>query len=136
VNTPVEKYVFTLQGAPKKRGHRLMTASLSILNRFRIFFTGRFLGKFSVKWMSTVPPHLAYVAALPCETLMPAKQAVKDKLQCSVATYLRCGGVINNQIKKGLLLSLRVKKKLFKKLQSYKQERDCLVHLCIWPKHC
>jgi len=87
-----------------------MTASLSILNRFRIFFTGRFLGKFSVKWMSTVPPHLAYVAALPCETLMPAKQAVKDKLQGSVATYLRCGGVINNQIKKGLLLSLRVKK--------------------------
>ena len=41
-----------------------------------------------------------------CETLMSAKQAINDKLQGSVATYLRCGGVVNNQIKKGLLLSL------------------------------
>jgi len=41
---------------------------------------------------------------------MSAKQALNDKLQFSVAAYLRCGGVVNNQIKKGLLLSLRVKK--------------------------
>ena len=40
---------------------------------------------------------------------MSAKQAISDKLQGSVATYLRCGGVVNNQIKKDLLLSLRVK---------------------------
>jgi len=33
---------------------------------------------------------------------MPAKQAINDKLQGSVATYLSCGGVVNNQIKKGL----------------------------------
>jgi len=38
-----------------------------------------------------------------------AKQAINDKLQGSVATYLRCGGVVNNHIKKGLLLSLWVK---------------------------
>ena len=29
---------------------------------------------------------------------MSAKQAINDKLQCSVATYLRYGGVVNNQI--------------------------------------
>jgi len=52
-----------------------------------------------------IPPHLVYVATLPCETLMSAKQAINDKLQDSVAVYLRCGGVVNNQIKKGLLLS-------------------------------
>jgi len=40
---------------------------------------------------------------------MSAKQAISDKLQGSVATYLRFGGVVNNQIKKDLLLSLRVK---------------------------
>ena len=40
---------------------------------------------------------------------MLAKQAINDRLQGSVATYLRCGGVVNNQIKKSLLLSLRVK---------------------------
>jgi len=59
--------------------------------------------------MSKIPPHLAHVATLPCETLMSAKQATDDKLQGTVATRLRCGGVVNNQIEKGLLLSLRVK---------------------------
>ena len=54
------------------------------------------------------PPHLAYVATLPCETLMSTKQAINDKLQDSVATYLRCGGVVNNHIKKGFLLSVPV----------------------------
>ena len=35
---------------------------------------------------------------------MSAKQAINDKLQGSVATYfLFCGGIVNNQIKKGLL---------------------------------
>jgi len=37
---------------------------------------------------------------------MSAKQAINDKLQGYVATYLRCGGVVNNQIKEGLLLSV------------------------------
>jgi len=61
---------------------------------------------------------------------MSAKQAINDKLQGSAATYLRCGEVVNNQIKRGLLLSLWVKKylKSVNIWQSYKQERDCLVH--------
>ena len=61
---------------------------------------------------------------------MSAKQAINYKLQGSVATYLRCGGVVNKQIKEGLLLSLRVKN-FFKSMniwQSYKQERGCLMH--------
>jgi len=60
---------------------------------------------------------------------MSAKQAINDELQGSVATYLRCGGVVNNQIKKGLLLS--VSEIFFKSVniwQSYKQERGCLMH--------
>ena len=61
---------------------------------------------------------------------MSPKQAINDKLQGIVATYLRCGGVVNNKIKKGSLLSLRVKKflKSMNIWQSYKQERDCFVH--------
>jgi len=77
-----------------------------ILTDLENFLTGKFLGKFAVKCLLKIPPHLAYVATLPCETLMSAKQAINDKLQGSVATCLRCGGLINNQIKKGLLLSL------------------------------
>jgi len=60
---------------------------------------------------------------------MSAKQAINDKLQGSVAAYLTCDGVVNNQIKKGLLLSVRVQKlKSVNIWQSYKQQRGCLMH--------
>jgi len=68
--------------------------------------TGRFPVKFVVKWILQISPHLAYVATLPCETLMSVKQTINNKLQGSVATYLRYSGVVDTQIKKGLLLSL------------------------------
>jgi len=55
-----------------------------------------------VKWILKIPPHLACCYTIPCrETLMSANQAINDKLQDSVATYLRCSEVVNNQIKKG-----------------------------------
>jgi len=61
---------------------------------------------------------------------MSPKQVSNNKLQGSVPTYLRRGGVVNNQTKKGLLMSLWVKTfwKSVNIWQSYKQERDCLVH--------
>ena len=45
---------------------------------------------------SPVPP-LAYVVTIRCGTSTPAvsKEAINDKLQGIVATYLRCGGVVN-----------------------------------------
>ena len=83
-----------------------MTIILSSLNRFNNFFIGRFLSKFAVKGILEITPHLEYVATLPCETSMSAKQVINDKLQGSVATYVKCDGVVNNRIKKALLLSL------------------------------
>jgi len=80
-----------------------MTTILLNLNRFKKI-TRRFLCEFVVKWILKIPPHLAYVATLPCETLMPAKQAINDKLQGSVATYFNCAEVVNNQISKGLIV--------------------------------
>jgi len=55
---------------------------------------------------------------------MSTKQAINDKLQGSVATYLRCGGVVNNQIKKGLSVGRQPYPPLF--------EEETLpdVHLC------
>ena len=82
-----------------------MTIFLSNLKRLKKVFPGRFLSKYAVKWILKIPPHLAYVATLPCKTLMSAKQATNDKLQGSVPTHLRCGGGVNNQIKKGLFLN-------------------------------
>jgi len=83
-----------------------MTIILSNLNRFKNHFTESFFGKFVVNWMLKIPPYLAYVATLPCETLKSAEQASNDKLQGSVATYRMPGGVVNKQIESGLLLSL------------------------------
>jgi len=70
-------------------------------------------------------------STLPCETLMSQNKRLTTKLQGSVATYLMCGGVVNNQIKKCLLLSLPVKKASMSVniRQSYKQARGCLVHV-------
>ena len=59
---------------------------------------------------------------------MSAKQAINDKLQGSVATYLSCGGVVNNQIKKGFFLSLSEFFTSVNIWRSYKQECDCFVH--------
>jgi len=64
-----------------------MTIILSNLNRFKKI-TARFLGKFTVKWLLKIPPHFEYVAILPYETLMSAKEAHDDKLQGSVAINL------------------------------------------------
>jgi len=62
---------------------------------------------------------------------MTAKQAINHKLQGRVATYLRCDGVVNNQIKKGLLLSLCEKNKIgeyLAKLQARTWLFPCFVH--------
>jgi len=101
-----------------------MTVILSNFNPCKKKFTGRFLGKIAVKWILKIPPHLAYVATLPCETSISTKQALDDKLQGTVAAYLRCSGIVNNQIKKGSLLSLWVKNFLDEYLAKL-QARTC-----------
>jgi len=53
-----------------------------------------------------------------------------------VPAYLRCGEVVNNHIKKGLLLNLSDFFKLVNIWQSYKQERAWLSHaLCAPGQH-
>jgi len=100
------KRLLHLQGGPKNGATDLWAKLCQFLTDSRNFFTERFLGKFAVKRMSKIPQYRAYVATLPCKTLMSAKQAINDKLQGSVATCLKHGRVVDNRIKKGLLLSL------------------------------
>jgi len=50
--------------------------------------------------MLKIPPRLAYVDILACETLMSAKEAINGKLQGSVAAYLRCGGLLITKLRK------------------------------------
>ena len=104
----------------------LMVICLSSRNRFSLFSHWWFSSKIAVKWLVKMPPHLAYVATL---AYLVRRQAINDKLQGSAATYLRCGRIVKNQIKKGLLLSLPVQfLKSMNIWQSQKQEGSCLVH--------
>jgi len=75
------------------------------LDRFKKIPLEDFLVNLQLTRYKEIPPH---IPTLPCETLglMPAKQAFNDSLQGSIAAHLRCGGVVNNQIKIGFLLSL------------------------------
>jgi len=81
---------------PKTHDHN----SVNSKRILEFFFTRRFLDKFAANWISKIPPHLAYVSTLPCETFLMSAKQTNDKLQGIVSTYLRCGGVVNNQIKK------------------------------------
>ena len=94
-------HLVSIQGGPKSGPQTHDHNIISNFNRFQEKkITGRFLVNFVVKWILKIPPHLACVATLPCETLTSAKQAINNKLQGSVATYLRRGGDVNNQIGK------------------------------------
>jgi len=90
---------------PQSLGHNFVN-----LNRFTKFIAVRFLGKFAGNWLLKLQPLLTYIATLFCEITNVRKQAISDKLQGSVATYLRFGRVVNIRIKEGLLLRLSVKK--------------------------
>ena len=79
--------------------------------------TVRLSSKFAAKCLLKIPPHVICVAALPCETLMSENErqsqtnaVIKNKLLGTVSTRSRCCGIVNNQIKRNLLLNLSVKK--------------------------
>ena len=85
---------------------------LRAVTRLFNFFTVRFSNKFAYKYLLQIPPHLICVATLPCGKLMSENErqsltrvVINDKFQGTVVIYLRCGGIVNNQINKGLLLS-------------------------------
>jgi len=97
-------YTYCNYTVSQKVGHRLMAITLSNLNRFKKNCE-RFLGKFVVKWILNIPPHLKYVARLPCNLSSMACFADINASQGSIATYARCDGIcksIKLQIYRGI----------------------------------
>ena len=82
-----------------------MTIILSILNRFKNFLLEDSLLNLQLNGHQKSHRTLHMLLHSLVKHLS-AKQAINDNLQGSVATYLRRGGVYNNKIKKGLLVSL------------------------------
>ena len=56
-------------------------------------FTDRLSNKPFLIWLLTTPPHLKYVATLPCNLSLMACFANINISQVSVATYARCGWI-------------------------------------------
>jgi len=121
-----------------KIGDTILTVvSLSDLNRFSKFVHW---SKIHCKICSKMVVKNPTTPCVFCHTtscnINVQKQATNDKLQGTV--YLRCGGSVNYQIKKGLLLSLPVKSFLnrwiFGTVASKKVVVSC--SLCAWPPHC
>ena len=57
-------------------------------------------------WLLTTPPHLKYVATLPCNLSLMACFADITVSQGSVATYARCSGIFNTHFTANLLRNL------------------------------
>ena len=73
----------------------LLLVTLPNIRRFKFFFTRTLSNEPFLIWLLTTPPHLKYVATLPCDLSLMARSADINVLQGTVATYARYGGIFN-----------------------------------------
>jgi len=87
----------------------LLLVTLPNIHRFKNF-THTLCNKPFLVWLLTTPPHLKYVATLPCNLSLMACFADINVSLGSVATYARCGGIFNTHLTANLLRNVPVKK--------------------------
>jgi len=80
-------------------------------------------------WLLTTPPDLKYVATLPCNLSLMVCFADINVSQGSVATYARCGGMVDINLTANLLRNLPVKKKFVNRLRF-----DRIMVMSLWPR--
>ena len=73
-----------------------------MLTDFHNSFTYRLSGKFATKWYLNIPPHLKYVATLPCEICMSENWqqskiciVIYDKSQDNTVKHLNYDGLLH-----------------------------------------
>ena len=96
----------------RKKVHDTITfllVTLPNIQRLNFFFTHRLNNKPFLIWLLTTPPHLKYVATLPCNLSLMASFADINVSQGSVATYARCGGIFDIRLTANLPRNLPVK---------------------------
>jgi len=89
--------------------------------------TDRLTDKPLLIWLTT-PPHLKYVATLPCNLSLMACFADVNISQGSLATYARCGGIFNIRLTTNFPRSLPVKIFFPNRLRF-----DRMVVVSLWP---
>ena len=91
------------------RDNLALASNLAKYSPIKIFFTHRLSNKPFIIWLLTTPPHLKYVARLPCNLSLMACFANINVSQGSVATYARCGGIFDIQLTTNLPSNLPLK---------------------------
>jgi len=76
-----------------------------MLTDFQNSFTGRLNGKFATESFLNIPPHLKYVATLPCEIWMSENWwqseiciVINDKSQDSTTKHWSCDGLLHYKL--------------------------------------
>jgi len=75
--------------------HETTTLLLVLCQIFIDFFTRTLSNKLFLIWLLTTPPHLKHAAKLLCNLSLMARFAGVNVSQGSVATYARCGEILN-----------------------------------------
>ena len=88
-------------------------------------FTHRLSNKPFLIWSLTIPPHLKFAATLLCNLSLRTCFADINVLQCSVATYARCGGIFNTHLTAILPRNLPVK---------FRLRFDRIMVMSLWPR--
>jgi len=88
--------------------HFVTFVTLPSIHRFKKILNVELNNKSFLIWLLITPPHLKYVATLPCNLSLTACRAETNVSQGRVATYARCGGIFNNLITANLLQNLPV----------------------------
>jgi len=88
--------------------HFVTFVTLPSIHRFKKILNVELNNKSFLIWLLITPPHLKYVATLPCNLSLTACRAETNVSQGKVATYARCGGIFNNLFTANLLQNLPV----------------------------
>jgi len=105
-----------------------LLVTLPNIHRFKKKFTYTLSNKPFLLWLLTTPPHLKYVATLPCNLSLMACFADIDVSRGSVATYARCGGMFNIHLTTNSLRNLPVKN-FVNRLRF-----DKIMVMSLWPR--
>ena len=133
------------QGHLSLCNNTFLFVTLPNIHQFQFFFTYRLSNKPFLIWSLATPPHVKYVATLPCNlsliacflTLMFHKVAWQNihVLQGYVAKYARCAETFKNHFTANFLENIPVKE-FEKNSQNYGHEfrfrffgQPCILHL-------
>ena len=97
-----------LKDGKNARDNRVLACNFAKYSPMLIFFTRKLINKPFSSWLIKILPHLKYVATLPCNLSLMACFADINVSPGIVATYARCGGIVDIRLTANLPRNLPV----------------------------